>query len=301
MEKATNHLHEKRGYLTDDFIFFNLHDTKELQIESHYHDFNKIVIFISGKATYYIEGTAYRLKPWDILLINHDTIHKPVVDTIVPYKRMVLWIRPAFLQNYIQSKDNLLTCFELAYQHKFNLLRMPPEMLTITRSVLCQINSTCQNKSFGDEVLRKSLFLQLVVYFNRVAMEIKSDDLRLDIEWDATIYKVLKYIDNHIADDLSIEKLALVFFMSKYYLMRKFKHHTSYSIHNYILQKRLIAANQLMRAGQSVMTACMESGFHDYSNFTRAFKKFYGMSPKKHHDLAQHTEPIYPIRLPFPN
>lgn len=299
MEKSRSQLNEKRGYLDNDFIFFNLQDTKEIQIESHYHDFNKIVIFISGTATYYIEGTAYKLKPWDILLISHDTIHKPLVDITVPYKRMILWIRPDFLQHYNSVTDNLLACFELIGQHKSNLLRIPPDMLTIIQSTLFQINSTCQNDKFGDEVLRSSLFVQLIVYLNRVAMEIKQAELQPDMECDETISNVLKYIDNNIADNLSIETLASMSFLSKYYLMRKFKHHTGYSIHSYILQKRLIAANQLMRAGQSVMTACMDSGFHDYSNFTRAFKKLYGRPPKRHHDWESRKDPSYSTGLPL--
>lgn len=299
MNKNISHPNEKRGYLNNDFIFFNLQDTKEMEIKSHYHEFNKIVIFISGKVTYYIEGTAYKLKPWDILLIKHDTIHKPIVDTTFPYKRFILWIRPSFLQNYKSAKDNLLTCFELAHQHQFHLLRIPPEMLPIIQSIFSQINGTCQNLNFGDEVLRSSLFLQLIVYLNRMPMDIKKDALPAGIECDETIYRVLKYIDHNIADDLSIEKLASVFFLSKYYLMHKFKYYTGYSIHNYVLQKRLMAANQFIKAGQPVMTACMESGFHDYSNFTRAFKKMYGMPPKKHYDLEKHKELLYPIRLPL--
>jgi len=301
MKKNTSHLYEKRGYLSHDFIFFNLQDTTKMQIESHYHDFNKIVIFISGTATYHIEGTAYKLKPWDILLINHDTIHKPIVDATSSYKRMILWISPSFLQNYKNTKDNLLTCFELADQHKCHLLRIPAEMLTFIQSILSQMNATCQNCTFGDEVLRSSLFLQLIVYLNRVSLEIKKDVLLADIECDETIDKVLKYIDNNIADNLSIEKLASVFFLNKYYLMHKFKHHTGCSIHNYVLQKRLIAANQLIKAGQSVMTACMESGFHDYSNFTRAFKKMYGMPPKKYHDCENYQKPRYQLRPPLTN
>ena len=284
MEKDQSHLNEKRGYLDHDFIFFNLQDTKELQIESHCHDFNKIVIFISGKATYYIEDTAYNLKSWDILLINHDTIHKPLVDNTVPYQRIILWIRPGFLESYNTSGDNLLACFELAQQNKFNLLRTSLDMLTTLQSILFQMNSTCQNKNFADEVLRSSLLLQLVVYLNRAAKKMEKVELYPDIECDETITKILNYIDNNIADNLSIKNLTSIFFLSPYYLMRKFKHHTGYSLHNYILQKRLITANQLIQTGQSVLAACMESGFRDYSNFTRAFKKLYGMPPKKYHD-----------------
>lgn len=285
MDKDTKLPNNKRGYLNNDFSFFKLQDNKEIQIESHYHDFNKVVVFISGKVTYYIKGTAYKLKPWDILLINRDTIHKPVIDITSPYKRIVLWLRPSFLQKHSDSKSNLLTCFELACQDNFNLLRMTPEMRIIVQSLLSQINGTRQDQSFGDELLRNSLLIQFIVYLNRMASEMGNGIIPadVDIEYSEAINQVLQYIDTNIAEDLSIEKLASVFFLSKYYLMRKFKQHTGYSIHQYVLQKRLIAANQFLRQGHSVITACMESGFQDYANFTRAFKKMYGLSPKKYH------------------
>lgn len=287
MEKDIS-LNTKRGYLNTDLSFFNLEDTQEMQIESHYHDFNKVVVFVAGKVTYCIEGKAYKLKPWDILLINRDTIHKPLIDVTSPYKRMIVWFHPSFLHKY-NNTGNLLACFEIAAKHKCNLLRMTPKMLTTVQSILFQINSTCQNQNFGDELLRNSLFLQFIIYLNRMALEIKKDAaIPGDIEYDEMIGNILNYIDKNIADDLCIEKLASVFFLSKYYLMRKFKHQTGYSIHKYVLQKRLITANQLIKAGQSVLTACMDSGFHDYSSFTRAFKKMYGLSPTKYHKLAKY-------------
>lgn len=285
MEKDRN-LNHKRGYLNNEFIFFNLEDTQELKIESHYHDFDKIVVFIAGQVTYYIEGTAYQLKPWDVLLINRDTIHKPFIDIAVPYKRMVLWVRPSFLAQY---DKNLLTCFEMAANQHHNLIRLTPKMLTIIQSLLSQINSACKNQNFCDELLRTSLFLQFIIYLNRAALDIKKTaGLSDDMQHDDTIDAVLLYIDKNIAADLCIEQLAAAFFLSKYYLMRKFKQYTGYSIHQYILQKRLIRANQLMKSGQSVLTACLNSGFHDYSTFTRAFRKIYGLSPSKYQQLTKY-------------
>jgi AraC-type DNA-binding domain-containing proteins len=291
MDKDTNILNNKRGFLDKEFSFFNLNDEREITIDSHYHDFCKVIVFVSGKVTYYIEGTAYRLKPWDILLVNCDTIHKPVINFTSPYKRMIIWVRPSFLQKNNDTKSNLLTCFELAHQRNLNLLRMTPKMQIIIQSLLSQINDTYQHQNFGNELLRNSLLIQFIIYLNRMTLEVKNGIIPadIDIEHDETVNKILKYIDSNIAEDLSIEKLTSVFFLSKHYLMRKFKQHTGYSIHQYVMQKRLIAANQILRSGQSVITACMESGFHDYANFTRAFKKMYGMSPKNVRPLS--TQP----------
>lgn len=77
MNKNSN----KSGYLNNDFQLFHLKDKKNQEFEFHYHDFNKIIIFLSGKVTYLIEGKAYNLKPWDILLVNNHDVHKPIIDS----------------------------------------------------------------------------------------------------------------------------------------------------------------------------------------------------------------------------
>jgi hypothetical protein len=54
LENKGMEIHHKRGYLNKDFEFFHLKDNKAMQFEFHYHDFNKIIIFISGNVTYLI-------------------------------------------------------------------------------------------------------------------------------------------------------------------------------------------------------------------------------------------------------
>jgi AraC-like DNA-binding protein len=38
--------------------------------------------------------------------------------------------------------------------------------------------------------------------------------------------------------------------------------------------------------------ACTECGFGDYSSFVRAFKKMYGLSPKRHHKMVEELEKL---------
>ena len=49
--------------------------------------------------------------------------------------------------------------------------------------------------------------------------------------------RYLKYINNNLSQDLSVELICKEFFISKYYLMHKFKNETGYTLHNYIIKK----------------------------------------------------------------
>ena len=83
--------------------------------------------------------------------------------------------------------------------------------------------------------------------------------------------------------DLSNESLSQQFYVSKYYLMHKFKEHTGYTLHAYVQQKRLLHAKDLIQEDVPVLKAASMCGFSDYSTFLRAFRKFYGISPKAFH------------------
>lgn len=281
MQKLEECFNSKRGFLHNDFQLFTLEDTQQLKIESHYHDFDKIIIFITGKVTYLIEGKAYKLQPLDILLVNRNAVHQPIINDDVVYKRIVIWLKPEFLQRY--QECDLSTCFTLANDNRFNLLRFTPDIEPRMQALLSEFTDSTLKAEFGSNVLKEALILQLLVYINRTFIARQDKNHAVDIEYDETICQLMQYINEHLAEEMSVEKLANLFFLSKYYLMRKFKYYTGYTLHNYILHKRLIAANHYICSGKSTIEASLNSGFGDYSTFVRAFKKVYGMSPKQYH------------------
>lgn len=272
----------KRGYLNKDFQIFHLKDKKDIKFEFHYHNFNKIVIFLSGDVTYLIEGKSYKLKPWDILLVNNNDIHKAIINPDKIYERIILWINSDFLIKH-NDEFNLLSCFEFASKQRFNLLRPDKENIEHISKIIFNIESTFKDKKLGYKILRVSLFLELMVYINRLFLGQKDIKESCDIKYDRRINDILNYINKNLDKDISINFLSSKFFVSKYYLMHKFKEQTGYTIHNYILQKRLIMSTLFIKNGKSITDACIESGFRDYSNFLRAFKKRFGFSPKKYY------------------
>ena len=264
---------EKTGYLKEDFRLFHINDQTKKDFSYHYHDFHKIIVFISGKVTYHIEGKAYHLKPRDILLDSQGAIHKPEIDPSVPYERYIFWIRDDL------SCQELNTCFQKANDRSFNLVRADSALQERLKDLLPEIEQTLQNKHFGDTVLRNALFTQFMIYINRIFLRTSSSPDKKTYSSDTQVEQLLKYINRNLSENLSIDQLANRFFFSKYHMMRKFKNETGYTIHNYITSKRLLMARALISQGMPVMKAAQASGFHDYTTFVRAYKKQFGKAP----------------------
>lgn len=264
---------EKTGYLKEDFRLFHINDQTKKDFSYHYHDFHKIIVFISGKVTYHIEGKAYHLKPRDILLVSQGAIHKPEIDPSVPYERYIFWIRDDL------SCQELNTCFQKANDRSFNLVRADSALQERLKDLLPEIEQTLQNKHFGDTVLRNALFTQFMIYINRIFLRTSSSPDKKTYSSDTQVEQLLKYINRNLSENLSIDQLANRFFFSKYHMMRKFKNETGYTIHNYITSKRLLMARSLISQGMPVMKATQASGFHDYTTFVRAYKKQFGKAP----------------------
>ena len=283
-------INNKVGYLNDNFKIFHIRDRKDIKFEYHHHDFSKIVILIDGDLTYYIEGKAYILKPWDILFVNKNEIHKPVVNPDKYYERIVIWLNPDFMAKYAQGNNDLLKCFEVAIKNNYNLLRLNMKSIDIIKNLIQDIQNCNNSNEFGSEILKESLFVQLMVLMNRLFLNSdKNRDIE-DIQYDKTIEGVLNYINSNLENDLSIDTIASEFFISKYYLMRKFKNQIGSSIHNYVVQKRLILARSLISDGLSMSSVCSRCGFNDYSSFVRAFKKVYGVSPSNYNPTIHNFE-----------
>lgn len=266
---------EKKGYLNEEFRLFHIKDQTGQEFSYHYHDFHKVVIFLSGKVTYHIEGKAYHLKPWDILLVSRHAIHKSEIDASVPYERFILWIK-----NDIPNKQ-LLQCFQKASDRSYNLVRLNSSLQEKLKDVLFELEASARSEAFGKDILTQALFQEFMVYLNRIFLEKQYIFDKKSYSYDSQIANILKYINHHLGEDLSVDALAFRHYISKYHLMRKFKEETGYTLHNYVINKRLLQARTLISEGTPILKAAHESGFAEYSTFSRAYRKQFGKAPSE--------------------
>ena len=92
----------------------------------------------------------------------------------------------------------------------------------------------------------------------------------------------LRFMDEHLTEDLEIGVLAGYCNVSVNTLERHFRETLNSTPTEYIKKKRLAKSQQLLKHGFSVQEACENSGFSDYSHYIATFKRAFGMTPLKY-------------------
>ena len=271
--------YRKIGYLHDNFRIFHLTDTAQKTFAYHYHDFNKILILLSGDVTYTIEGRSYDLQPNDIVFVEAGEVHKPIISSDAPYERIVIYVSPDYLNSHLRENADLNTCFHQAHREQSHVLRMKSFSNSRLNSCIQRLEGSLQDKDFASELYHEVLFLEFMVELNRATL---CDEITYlnNTSSNQTILSVIEYLNTHLTEDICIDTLSEQFFLSRYYLMHAFKEETGYTIGNYLATKRLLLAKEMIADGRPITDVCYACGYKNYSTFSRAYKKNFGKAPR---------------------
>ena len=197
-------IYEKKGYLNSEFRLFHLTGKESLEIKTHYHDFDKITIFLKGRVSYIIEGKNY----------DHSQV----------YDRIIVYISPNFTNAYKTDDYDLNYCFQKARAEHSNVLRIPSLEKSSLFSSIVRLEHSFSDNGYAAGLYRQVLFLEFMVHLNRAAFKNRLEFL--DTENHSKVAEILQYINDNLTEDLSIGHIADTFFISKYYMMRQFKQET---------------------------------------------------------------------------
>ena len=280
--------YEKRGYLLEDFRLFHLQEPQKAHIDFHYHEFCKLMLLHSGSGGYCVEGRHYQLQAGDLVLVGCRCIHRPEFEPGSPYERTIIYISPEFLRKNSTPDCDLESCFTQAPSHVLRPGRQQQKLFSLADRLEQELSAD----GYGRVILSSSLLLGLLVEIAR-AIRQEGTMPTPSQPGSARVQEILRYLDAHLTEDITIEQLAQEFFLSKYHMMRLFRRETGESIHGYLSERRLLHAKDLMQQGKSATQACFLSGWGSYSSFTRAYSKRFGTTPTGRRDPAARAEATY--------
>jgi len=211
-------------------------------------------------------------------LFVKEQIHVMLCDIEMPYGSgldLVEWVK----KEYKDTECIFLTChdeFDFARQAislkclDYILKPATPERI---EQVLGKALETVKARQ-RDEKYKK---------FGKIYVDELSRKHREERPDQDVVERVEEYIHLHIADNLTVDELAGIVFLSPDYLTRLFKRKKNMTIIDYITEQRMFLAKELLEKDEmSISMISAKVGYGNYSYFTRIFKKCCGVTPSEY-------------------
>ncbi len=110
----------------------------------------------------------------------------------------------------------------------------------------------------------------------------------------AILQDILAYIDAHIGEELSLERLAARAGFSTFHFCRMFRWGAGYSAMEYVRLRRLAFAAHALQSGARILDIALACGFETHSGFSKAFRRHFGCPPEIYRRHAASALPKLP-------
>ena len=269
-------LQDKREYVTypDDSSVRVWYSDVPWQYELHDHSAVEILLTLEGSVTYTVDDIVYQVRKGEVLIIPPDMQH--ALSMGEESSRYLFLFEP---EGILSMRDiKTLT----PYFHRPFHLRDGSEAHVRIRELLLKLKDVYEKRELMWNTVCYSYLLRVYAilgqrYLNGVRNRIPDGGRIVESE---VITASMTYINNHYKQDLSLEDVAEFAGFSRYYFSRSFKKQTGYSFKDYLCEKRLqVATDLLIRTDKSMKDVAAESGFGSVATFNRVFREKKGCTP----------------------
>lgn len=240
----------------------------------HTHQFTELFYVLHGEGVFYIEREKVPVKTDDLIIINPNVEHTEKTFPNNPMEYIVFGVEglafsfPEHDQAYGRgysfysygSDKNQFINFAQLMMHEF------------------------QDKKPGFEKVCHGLLEVLLVYISRKQKLSVISESSFQLSKECAIAK--RYIDTNYAQDITLDSLADLTHINKFYLAHSFTECIGQSPISYLTERRLAACKELLSSSNlSVTQIATSAGFSSQSYFSQIFNKKVGMSPRQYRKL----------------
>ena len=263
-------------YIGNNLIFSHRKTNYEMSVfpeKLHSHLFYEMDIYYNGDVAYISEQQEFTPQTNDILIFPPSTFHTARLIEKSLYERYVFYFSSKVFRHFdsdyipeVFSRNNA-GCFSINRESRGKYFFLIEE-----------IKNAVQSEKPECGLLAYSYFLQLITLI--------ATDSRVNRDSITSIpQKVLEikeYIDNNFRSISWVSDVAVHFFYSREYVSRMFKQFYNINISEYIVNRKIAFAKELLEEGHSVSYSSDVSGFKSLSSFNEAFRSRLGVSPSKY-------------------
>ena len=230
----------------------------------HSHDFYEIEYIISGKGYINVNDVNYPIRENTLFFFTPLDFEKIEIDGDV--KLLNISFCPEWIH---ESIANELTSYTVINDYIFPYTER-----------IC--NEYRKKKQFNQTIIENMLTIMLI----DISRNIRENEIKQGNRYDKNIRKAINYIHLHFKNNINLNEVAKITYLSPAYFSTVFKKSTSMSFLQYLTDLRLKYARRLLvNTKISITDICYNSGFSSFSNFSRLFKGKYKMTPRLYREL----------------
>jgi len=245
--------------------------------ESHFHSTYEIYYLMSGQREFFIKDRTILVPEGHIVIISPNVLHRTMNARKPKYERFIVNIHESMMTAaYGERPDVLKPLFEREYL----VFACSPQDRLFFDELVQTILRELQQQNSGFEMYMHTLVLQMLIVCCR---HIQSRDLEPMISpspMHDRISEIVRYMNKHYMEDLSLQQMAEKFYISPYYLSRLFKEATGFTFVEYLNNVRVKEAKKLLESSSlKVNQISRKVGFGSVTHFGRVFKEISGHAP----------------------
>ena len=235
----------------------------------HWHTCYEILFIRSaGKYTVFNSGNVREGEAPQIYIHRPYSPHKIFIPTGTPYERYIAYVYRSTLRNIGDILD--LSVFEKACML----------VITPTPDEVGWYDKKCLELISADKAgERTETALLIALIFNRLLKSVGTDRCEVVTSRFEYIQDVLQYIDENLAEPLTIEKLCARFGVGHTKLLADFRDATGTTCKKFLTELRMTHAYELLQAGSSIINTSFETGYSSEAHFIAAFRRYWGKTP----------------------